>query len=741
MPAPRNRRGWLPRLAAAAVAGPLLAACGGGNPTPLVPSPEARVEETASEGAARPPADPSQAATLLRNGDYEQAARAFEAAASSASSPDARADAFIGLARARYGDDDLDGAVQAARDAADAATEGSAVEERALFLLGVRTLEAGDPEAAAEPLGELADREGSPLAAHAQLEHGRALRHANERDDASARLEALAADTASPEPLRQEALRELAAVAADDGDLEAYEQRLRDAIAGDPDPALSFQLAGVVRERGDAAGANALLRELVASSPDSRHAALAIAELEEAGEPVGALPKGLVLYRRSSYAEAQALFAPAVADPAASGLHGEDLARATYYLAASYDDGEKPDLALPHYDAVIALAQGTDLEHRARFWAARIVEASGDAASASARYLDMASGPAGEFSGEAAFRAGHVHWRAGDAAAAATAWEAAGQTDDARVLYWKGRAFEALGDSEAAVLAFTAARDAGPLGFFGQQAAANLADFPSVAVTYRERTYDLAVDWAAIEAWLTESVPAESHSAPPAAAELGAAGLNDRARETLEASAADDAPWKLYAGMRDAHALGLTDTAAGLAVRLRDATGASWTEAPQALMRVAYPLTYVDLVDSEAAANDIDPLLLAALIRQESFWRPDAHSHADARGLTQVIPATGEGLAKALGVDRFDVDDLFRPVVSIRFGARYFGDLLDRFEGSAAEALAGYNGGPENVAGWRAAARGSAVADFVEAIDFEETRQYVIAVLEFYAHYQAAWEE
>ncbi|MEX1102760.1 MAG: lytic transglycosylase domain-containing protein, partial [Dehalococcoidia bacterium] len=181
---------------------------------------------------------------------------------------------------------------------------------------------------------------------------------------------------------------------------------------------------------------------------------------------------------------------------------------------------------------------------------------------------------------------------------------------------------------------------------------------------------------------------------------------------------------------------GLPDVAARLAVRLRSELGLTWAQAPMDLMRLSYPVDYVTLLDAEARANGIDPLFFAALIRQESFWDANAGSHAGALGLTQVIPPTGEAIAQSLGVD-FAPADLFRPAVSLKFGANYIAGQLRAF-GNPYHALAAYNAGPGNAERWANFAGGSP-ADFAEAVDFAETQGYVISVMEHYAHYMAAY--
>jgi soluble lytic murein transglycosylase len=105
-----------------------------------------------------------------------------------------------------------------------------------------------------------------------------------------------------------------------------------------------------------------------------------------------------------------------------------------------------------------------------------------------------------------------------------------------------------------------------------------------------------------------------------------------------------------------------------------------------------------------------------------------------------VIPPTGYGIANAIGATGFTPDDLFRPSVSLEFGAYYLGGQLRRF-GDPHPALAAYNAGPGRAVNWLAKAPSSRATDFVEAIDIDETHDYVEKVMNHYAHYLYAWRE
>jgi soluble lytic murein transglycosylase len=99
-----------------------------------------------------------------------------------------------------------------------------------------------------------------------------------------------------------------------------------------------------------------------------------------------------------------------------------------------------------------------------------------------------------------------------------------------------------------------------------------------------------------------------------------------------------------------------------------------------------------------------------------------------------VIEPTGAAIAQELDVDNFEMDDLYSPETSMRFGAHYLEQQLDSFDGNIYHALAAYNGGPGNAQRW-AEASGGDVDRFYEEIDFAETRLYVDLVSENLAHY------
>ncbi len=182
-----------------------------------------------------------------------------------------------------------------------------------------------------------------------------------------------------------------------------------------------------------------------------------------------------------------------------------------------------------------------------------------------------------------------------------------------------------------------------------------------------------------------------------------------------------------------------TRTAMRVAETLSQMSSGDPFKQPKLLLKTLYPTPYAPLIMDEAKQRDIDPLVLYALMRQESQFVPDARSHADARGLTQVIPSTGQGVAEQLGDTRFTANDLYLPYLNIRYGTYYLASNLPQFDRKLLPTLAAYNGGPGNAARWLS---GSALLDpdlYGQRIDLFETEDYLERVYQNYGFYRQVY--
>ena len=151
--------------------------------------------------------------------------------------------------------------------------------------------------------------------------------------------------------------------------------------------------------------------------------------------------------------------------------------------------------------------------------------------------------------------------------------------------------------------------------------------------------------------------------------------------------------------------------------------------APQKYWQLLFPLPYRDDLVGNARLKDLDPYLVAGLVRQESEFNPQAISRANAYGLTQIRPATGKLYAKRSGIAAFTNRSLFQPALNLKIGTTILRSMLDQNSGSLEQALASYNAGPNRVIEWLMWRNYREPAEFVESIPFNETREYVQAVL------------
>lgn len=154
----------------------------------------------------------------------------------------------------------------------------------------------------------------------------------------------------------------------------------------------------------------------------------------------------------------------------------------------------------------------------------------------------------------------------------------------------------------------------------------------------------------------------------------------------------------------------------------------------QVVLRWFYPIRYVSEISAHTQTLPLDPYLVAALIRVESNFEPDACSQKGATGLMQLMPETAEWVAQQLGLKVSSLE-LLDPDTNIRLGTWYLSMLQEEFGGNLVVALAAYNGGRGNVSRWLAEQRWNGRLEAVNDIPFLETRLYVQRVLGVYTWY------
>ncbi len=317
-----------------------------------------------------------------------------------------------------------------------------------------------------------------------------------------------------------------------------------------------------------------------------------------------------------------------------------------------------------------------------------------------------------------------------------------------------GRLALARGDNAIATQAFQQAVQAAPDSYFSARARDIIEGRAPFAPPAAHRfQFDDAAEIAQAEAWLRQTFGIAQEGAlwtlSPTlqgdprvirGSELWAVGAYDEARaefDDLLRTTREDAlaSYQLAIYWRQ---LGAYHASIQAAANVIEAARVGTLSAPPFIARMRYPAYYLDLVQEQAARYGFDPLLLFALIRHESLFDPNATAAAGEKGLTQVIPSTGEYIAQQLRWPDYQHSVLFRPYASIAFGAFYLGEQLRQFNSSVPAALSAYNAGPGRAAQWTALS-GADPDLFMSAITIDSTRTYVQRIYGYHAIYRVLY--
>ncbi|MEO8033430.1 MAG: transglycosylase SLT domain-containing protein [Acidobacteriota bacterium] len=174
--------------------------------------------------------------------------------------------------------------------------------------------------------------------------------------------------------------------------------------------------------------------------------------------------------------------------------------------------------------------------------------------------------------------------------------------------------------------------------------------------------------------------------------------------------------------------------------RFRNFVRHGGTNVPQRFWQILFPLNHWDTIRNEAGRRNIDPYLVASIIRQESGFEASIVSNAGAVGLMQIMPAEAASIATKAGIPGVDRTTLFLPDTNIAVGAAEFRQKLDLMHDNTTLAIAAYNAGEDAVGRWLARTPVDDVDVFVESIPYAETRLYVKTVLRNRFEYRRIYE-
>ena len=146
-------------------------------------------------------------------------------------------------------------------------------------------------------------------------------------------------------------------------------------------------------------------------------------------------------------------------------------------------------------------------------------------------------------------------------------------------------------------------------------------------------------------------------------------------------------------------------------------------------MRFVYMWDYQQDIITYSEKNNVDPFLIAAIIKNESNFKHKAVSGVGAVGLMQIMPETGRWIAEQMGLENYHDDDLYLTKTNIRMGCWYIGELDHEFKHNLALVMIAYNAGRGQTRQWMEKNGWDYSFNDVKAIPYPDTREYVIKVL------------
>lgn len=554
--------------------------------------------------------------------------------------------------------------------------------------------------------------------------------------------------------------------------------------------------AGLVNQlQGQNEAALEKFKFTVENYPLSYYAYLSLVALLDAGGTVSELDRGVVDYFAGQYAVAIAAFDryletnPAENDGTAyyfralskSSLSQYDAALADYEIFISnfsahisWGDawGEKAFIEWAHlgnYNKAaetllefVRISPANSLAAEYLMSTARIYERDGQYDKAIETWSRVINEyPGSEPSSYAALLIGVVEYRRGNFQPALDSFKRSlalsnSASDRSRAMLWIGKSQLKLGDATGAANTWRDGQNLDPGGYYSERVRDLLVERAPFEVVPATLTMDLAQERSDADTWmrltfnlgddvdLNNLGPLASDARVIRGREYWDLGLFEEARLEFESLRTElETNLDAVGSYRLANYLvdmGLYRSAIFAARQVLTLAGLDeHTEsmmAPAYFSHIRYGLYYSDLVIPESQKNGFDPLFIFSVIRQESLFEGFVSSSAGARGLMQFIPATGAQMASELGKPiNYTEDDLYRPYVSVLFGAYYLGKNRSLFNGDPYAALAAYNGGPGNALEWKQLA-GDDPDLFLESVRFEETRNYIRHIYEIFVIYK-----
>ncbi len=408
-----------------------------------------------------------------------------------------------------------------------------------------------------------------------------------------------------------------------------------------------------------------------------------------------------------------------LADLRKASTDNEYIGELLFSIGRYYEKRARNDQAAAFYSQLVRQFPRSDKADEAHFWLAWRAHESKDWANASRLLIEHVA------------NFGHVTDTRGTAA------------------FWAAYDAEKAGDKARALTMYQALLKRYGAGWFGLNAERRIERLTKEGVRFRTADSDLLLR-RAVEGLqginiVQETIKDANLERVRKAEQLMQIALHQTAMTELDA-AREKAPDSPIVNLRIAQIFRANGENVAAINALKRAYPDYGQTLPEEMSREAweifYPLKWWSNIREEANRHNLDPYLIAGIIRQETVFNPMARSRANALGLMQLLPSTGRAVARQtnLGGGSITSNDLFNPILNIQLGTAYVRQLMSDFNRIEYVAAA-YNGGPTRVRRWVRELPANDIEEWVEAIPLSETRLYVQGVYRNMRIYQRLYDE
>ncbi len=685
-------------------------------------------------------------------GDYEAALNEFWTARAQSTDPEIIAAAQLGVGRVLYLQSNNSSAVEQLNWLLTNVPEGE-IRNTAYFYLAKANEKLGQYGPAAEAYGNYLRLEPGPLDSEIYEMQGDAYSAMDDHVNAliayrTSREKSVPGDT---DTLDIKIAQELAASGDDPAAINAYlllyDSSINDAVRAQ----VNLLLGQIYLRINEPEQAYARFQTSVENFPLYFDTYSGLVALVEANQPVNDLMRGIVDYYAGEYGLATEAFDRYLyTRPPHDGIihyyralslynmgdyegeiaewdeliqdHPQDEKYATAFLEKSttlYTRLERPIDAANTLLSFVAKVPDSPNAPDFLYRAARIFELSGYLSQAAATWERIINEyPSADEAYSGLFQAGIVYFRLGSFEQAQVTFQriivlALSPEEQAAAYFWVGKCLEAIGQRDESLGYYQQAAAADPTGYYSIRASEKINGVnPFPPSTNADLSIDLALDKVTADEWmittfkldpatnLSDSAALNNFSRFQRGNEFTRLGLRDSARGEFDALREDLStdPLNTYRLLNYLVEHGYYQVAVLSSRQVLDQAGLSQADtltlAPVYFNHIRFGIFFREIIVSAANENNIDPLLLFSVIRQESLFEPSIVSSADARGLMQIIPAVGEEIATNFSWPaNFVTSDLDRPVVNVRLGTHFLKNWVKYFDGSIPAALSAYNAG------------------------------------------------